>query len=111
MERVDEHAAIGLAGSFDDAPDCREIGHFRPRHELEIGGEPVASCKPAEFGEAGCKPVFIRIIAGDQDMPGAQSRGCFEERLEIVDDGVCAKTRNLDVPTSIPVSFSAAMAS
>ena len=80
VQRIDQHAGIGLSDLRDNAAGGAHIGDRGPGHEFEIGGQSVLRRALAEFCEAIGKAVQIRIIAGDQDILGAEPRAGLEER-------------------------------
>jgi hypothetical protein len=64
----------------DNARCLLQILDVGPRHGLEIAGEPERRAEFAERGEALGQPRRLGIVAGDQDVLGAQPRPGFEHR-------------------------------
>ncbi len=80
MDRVDEHARIRPLRGRDNARSLLQILDVGPWHGLEIAGEPERRAELAERGEALGQARRVGIVAGDQDVLGAQPRPGFERR-------------------------------
>ncbi len=67
MQGIDQRAAVGLSGLFDNGKSIVKRGNRSPAHVFKIDAHVEIGSQIAEFGKIGDEPGAIRIITANAE--------------------------------------------